>query len=736
MRFVEGVSSFNSIFHLPSPISHLQSPSAIAYLYYMEKVAWRVEGMDCNTCALHIHKYLEKKGMQAVKVNYATGQVSFENPGSEQENILAAGIQDLGYEVVEHKREKVRKPLFKSHLQRFWFCFPFTALLMSHMIPGLHLHWLMNHWIQLALTVPVYLVGMGYFGRSAWKSMRNRMPNMNVLITIGATAAFVYSLYGSVTGQPEKFLFYETAATILTLVFLGNYLEEASIGSTQRELNKLVKSQKVMATMIAFDDQHQEQLFSIENTALRVGDLILIKSGEQVPIDCKILWGEVHVNEAILTGESAPIHKQKKDLLIGGSLITDGTVKAQVTAVGEDTILSGIIQLVKQAQGEKPPIQQLADRISAVFIPIVLGIAALTLTLTWIIKGEFSEALLNSIAVLVIACPCAMGLATPAAIAVGLGRAARNGILFRNATSLELFKSIKRVVFDKTGTLTTGKFEIAQFKVEEVEEVEFKKIAYSLEKYSNHPIAACITQSWKTNDEIKWKQIEEVKGLGMKAVDAQGRSYIAGSYKVANGLTTENNHNVYILRDGKLLGWIDVKDQVRPEAKSVIDHLHSRGIETILLSGDRQSKCDALAKELGIDTVLAEQTPEQKLEKIAEWSAEKPTAMVGDGINDAPALAKATIGISLNDASQIAVQTAQVVLMNKGLKNLPLALGLGRHTFLTIQQNLFWAFAYNIVAIPVAAFGYLEPTWGALIMGMSDVVLAINSVRLFVKKVY
>jgi Cu+-exporting ATPase len=702
----------------------------------MEKVAWRVEGMDCNTCALHIHKYLEKKGMQDVKVNFATGHVSFENPKGEKESTLASGIQDLGYEIVEHKREKIRKPWFRSHLQRFWFCFPFTALLMSHMIPGLHLHWLMNHWVQLALTLPVYVVGMGYFGRSAWKSLRNSMPNMNVLITIGATAAFIYSLYGSLTGQPEKYLFYETAATILTLVFLGNYLEEASIGSTQRELNKLVKSQKVMATMIAFDDQHQEQLFEVENTALRVGDLILIKSGEQVPIDCKILWGEVHVNEAILTGESAPIRKQKKDGLIGGSLITDGTVKAQVTAIGEDTVLSGIIQLVRQAQGEKPPIQQLADRISAVFIPVVLGIAALTFGLTWIFKGEFSVALLNSIAVLVIACPCAMGLATPAAIAVGLGRAARNGILFRNATSLELFKSIRRVVFDKTGTLTTGKFEIAGYKVEGVEEVEFKQIAYSLEKYSNHPIAACITQSWKTNDEIKWKQIEEVKGLGMRAVDAEGRTYVAGSYKAAMECTTESEHNVYILRDGKLLGWIDVKDQVRPEAKSVIEHLHGRGIQTVLLSGDRQSKCETLAKELGIDTVLAEQTPEQKLERIGAWSAEMPTAMVGDGINDAPALAKATIGISLNDASQIAMQTAQVVLMNKGLKNLPMALGLGRHTFLTIQQNLFWAFAYNIVAIPVAAFGFLEPTWGALIMGLSDVVLAINSVRLFVKKVY
>ncbi len=280
---------------------------------------------------------------------------------------------------------------------------------------------------------------------------------MNVLIAIGSTAAFIYSLYGSLTGQAEQYMFYETAATIITLVFLGNYLEEASINSTQRELNKLAKSQKVMANMIAFDDEHKEQIFPVENTQLRVGDLILIKSGEQVPIDCKILWGDVQVNEAIVTGESAPVHKLKKDKLIGGSLISDGTVKAQVTAVGNDTVLSGIINMVKQAQGEKPPVQQLADKISAIFIPIVLGIAALTLILSWIVLKDFTPALMRSIAVLVIACPCAMGLATPAAIAVGLGRAAKTGILFRNATSLETFKDIKRVVFDKTGTLNNRK---------------------------------------------------------------------------------------------------------------------------------------------------------------------------------------------------------------------------------------------------------------------------------------
>ena len=703
----------------------------------MENVQWKVEGMDCASCALTIHKYLEKQGMKDVKVNSVSGDVSFQMNGNAVTEKLVRGLDDLGYHVANQQQITTNKqPFLSTHIQRFLFCLPFALLFVPHML-GIHIHWLENPWIQLALCLPVYIVGMSFFGKSAWKSLRNGLPNMNVLIALGATAAFVYSLYGTLTGQAENYLFYETAVTIITLVFLGNYLEDASIHSTQRELNKLVKSQKVMANMIAFDDKYQEQIFPVENTQLRVGDLILVKSGEQVPIDCKILWGDVHVNEAIITGESNPVRKQAKDKLIGGSIVTDGTVKAQVTAVGDDTILAGIINMVKQAQGEKPPVQKLADKISGIFVPLVVGIAVVALIGNWIYFQNFTIALMRSIAILVIACPCAMGLATPAAIAVGLGRAAKNGILFRNATSLEMFKNITQVVFDKTGTLTTGKFVIANWQLAtgNIQKEEFKRIAYSLEKYSNHPIAKSVAEEWKSGDEIKWNKIEEIKGLGMKAVDMDGNEYWAGSFNVAKELTKEDHHNVYIVKNGQLIGWIDVKDEIRPEAKAVIAYLHSKNIKTILLSGDRRAKCEELAKQLNIDEVIAEQTPEQKLNKIAELNAATPTAMVGDGINDAPALAKATIGISMSEASQIAVQSAQVVLMSQGLKKIPMALGLGKHTYLTIKQNLFWAFAYNIVAIPVAAFGFLTPTFGALVMGLSDVVLAINSVRLFVKKV-
>ncbi len=709
----------------------------------MKAIQWKVEGMDCSTCALNIHRYLEKQGMKEIRVNFATGDVQFQNAAKQEEAKLQKGISDLGYTVVgtdAEKSESTKEGRLSPQLLRFLICLPPTLLLLfSHTLAFLfgHIEWLHHHWVQFALATPVYLIGMQFFGKSAWKSIRNRMPNMNVLITLGATAAYGYSLYGSITGQAENFLFYETAATIITLVFMGNYLEDASISSTQRALDQLVRSQKVMATMIAFDDTHQEQYFPVENTQLRIGDLILIKTGEQVPIDCKILWGDAHVNESIITGETLPLRRLAKDKLIGGSIITDGTVKAQVTATGDDTVLSGIIQLVREAQGEKPPVQQLADRISAVFIPTVLLIALGTFAINFFWTTNLEAALLRSIAVLVIACPCAMGLATPAAIAVGLGRAARSGILFRNAKSLELFQNIKQVVFDKTGTLTTGKFEIGNFKLLDaaLSEESFKTICYSLEKFSNHPIAQCVSTNWKTKETIHWKNIEEVKGLGMKATDSEGNEFRIGSYKMASSLLADHTHNLYLTKNNVLLGWIDVTDQIRPEAQQVINYLHRKNIKTILLSGDSVARTEALGQKLGVGIIYGEKSPEEKLAVIAQLTEQSPTAMVGDGINDAPALAKATIGISMNEASQIAVQSAQVVLMNHGLKKLPTALGLGRHTFLTIQQNLFWAFAYNIIAIPVAAFGYLTPTLGALVMGLSDVVLAINSVRLFVKRV-
>ncbi|MES1160060.1 MAG: cation-translocating P-type ATPase, partial [Bacteroidota bacterium] len=666
----------------------------------METINWKIDGMSCSTCALTISKYLEKKGLQNVKVSLASGDVSFDTPGQLDRQQLQKGIQDLGYTVAKENNPAATsgKPM-NRHLRYLFFCLPFTVVLLLHMAADYlpFLHWLMHPWVQFGLCLPVYVAGMNFFGRSAIKSIANGLPNMNVLIAAGATAAFLYSFTGTLFGLGPDYQFYETAASIITIVFLGYYIEDTSVRTTQKALTSLVSSQKTMANMIAFDDQHQEQIFPLENTQLRTGDLVLVRSGEQVPADGKILWGEASVNEAILTGESLPLEKKAKDTLVGGSLLVSGVVKVQVTAAAADSVLAGIVRMVKQAQGEKPPIQQLADKISAVFVPAVLIISLLVFGGNYWAQQGLAPSLMRAIGVLVIACPCAMGLATPAAIAVGLGRAARQGILFRNAKSLESFKNIRQVVFDKTGTLTTGNFSISDWRLTDasITPEEFRQITFSLEKYSNHPIARSITAEWRQKNPLYWTKMEELKGLGMSAWTKTGDSYLAGSYKMAAGLTTDDSHNVYIVRNNQLLGWIDVKDTLRPEAAAVIQGLHKKGIHTILLSGDRQAACDEVAEVTGIQEVLAEQTPAQKLEQIIRLNGQIPTAMVGDGINDAPALAAATIGISMSDASQLAMQTADVVLLGHGLQQLPTALELGKHTFGTIRQNLFWAFFYN-----------------------------------------
>ena len=452
----------------------------------METTNWKVEGMSCSACAQTINDFLEKKGMRDVKVSLTGGEAYFLNVPGVPEQELKKGIEGLGYHVAEESSDKKHINKFVRYLA---ICVPFTLILQLHMLGhASFLHWLQNDWVQLILCLPVFITGMYYFGRSAVNSIIRGSLNMNVLIVLGAGAAFIYSLTGTLLGLGESYLFYETAAAIITLIFFGNYLEERSLNITQKALTSLVKSQKVTANMIAFDDKHQEIIFPVDSLHLRSGDLVLIRSGEQIPADAKILWGEGQVDEAIITGESLPVSKKSKDQIIGGSILLDGSLKAQVTASASESVLSNMINLVKRAQTDKPRIQLLADRISAVFVPVVIGIALFTFLLNYNILHNFESSVMRSIAVLVIACPCAMGLATPAAIAVGLGRAAKNGILFRKADSLELFKKVRQVVFDKTGTLTTGAFSIKEYKILDPEMTGEEFLGISFSPWKNIPI--------------------------------------------------------------------------------------------------------------------------------------------------------------------------------------------------------------------------------------------------------
>ncbi|MGX5818601.1 heavy metal translocating P-type ATPase [Chitinophaga lutea] len=694
----------------------------------METISCKVKGMNCSSCALTISKFLEKKGMEDVAISVATEELRFNLPEGANADEVISGINNLGYEVVLPNQD-ARKGAFLNTLTfKFFFCLVFTAPLL-HMVVSWH--WLHNPVVQLCLTIPVYIVGMLHFGRSAFRSLRNGIANMDVLITLGATAAFVYSLVGTVNNLGGNYLFYETTAAIITLVFLGNLLEERSVKSTTTAIAELARLQRTVARRID-DEGHVHE---VDNSELRTGDRVLVNTGDKIPMDGTIYWGSGHVDESMITGESEPVSRKEKDKVIGGTILEEGSIKMFITATGKDTVLSYIINLVKQAQSNKPPMQKLADRISAIFVPVVLGIALVTF-LAWYFIGNIpvSAALMRSIAVLVIACPCAMGLATPAAVMVGLGRAARNGILIKGAHTLEAFRNIRQIVFDKTGTLTTGKLQLGGFETS-MDEEAFRSLVWSLEKYSSHPIARSIQALWKGVRETPLQQVREQKGTGMKARDAEGNEWQLGSFLMAKDVTADDSHNIYLLKNGELMGWVDFTDELRPEAREVVQALKKSGIRTILLSGDTQRKCLRLGEELGIDEVYAEQSPEQKLRKIEGLMEKAPTAMVGDGINDAPALAKASIGISLSDATQVAMQSANVVLLNSHLGALPLAMGLGRHTYLTIKQNLFWAFAYNVVAIPIAALGFLNPILAALVMGLSDVVLAINSVRLRFKKV-
>ncbi|MEY4703086.1 MAG: hypothetical protein RIR96_983, partial [Bacteroidota bacterium] len=647
----------------------------------MEKTEWKVTGMTCSNCALSVTRFLQGKGMYDVSVNPLDGQVHFINSNSTSEEILKKGIEQLGYEVLENGSEiSISEKHSSKNKIRFFITLPFTLILMLHMLhPWVALHFLMNGWIQLALCLPVFLLGMYHFGKSAWSSLLSGVPNMNVLVALGALVSFIYSLSGLLIFHDSDYYFFETTASIITLVLFGNYLEEKTVRATRSALDSLLVRQKVMANMIAFDDKYQEQVFPVESVNLRTGDLILINSGEQVPSDCKILWGECLVNESLLTGESLPISKQKKDILIGGSILESGTVKAQVTATGENTVLAGIVKLIRNAQQSKPKLQQLADRISAIFVPLVIVLAFICFGLNyWVASVSLSQSIMRSIAMLVISCPCAMGLATPAAIAVGLGRGAKNGILYTQPDILEQFKKIKQIVFDKTGTLTTGRFEIHQFKTD-MPILEFQNLVASLEKHSSHPLATSISRQWTITTPIHWKKTEEIKGMGIMAEDKDGNIFELGSAKMNQLALPKESHSMYLWKNKVLQGWIDMRDEWRPEAKSVIDFFRERNIKTILITGDTAEKAAIAASELGIEEFHAGFSPQEKCDKIESLNQIAPTIMVGDGINDAPALAKATIGISLSDASQLAIQHSAVVLMKQGLSRLPEAFGLGRH---------------------------------------------------------
>ncbi len=704
----------------------------------MKEATVLVEGMTCSSCAAGVNRALTKGGYSNVNVNYASGEVFLSDVADIDLKRVEELVKKAGFDYVGTKR--IEKQGLASIEKKFLFTLPFTIPLLLHMIPGMP-DFFSNPIFQLVLSLPVMLLGMYHFGKSALGSLRNGAPNMDVLIFIGSTSAFVYSLVGTIMnwGTPEahQYLFFETSATIVTLVLLGNVIEHRSVKQTTTAITELGKLQEGLADRVVQHDGH-EHIEKVPFNQLKVDDLVMVKTGDSIPSDGILVKGQLHVDESMVTGESMPISKGVEELLIGGTLVSDGNGLVRITTIGKLTVLASIITMVKKAQMEKPSIQRLADKISGVFVPVVLGISALTFVLAhFAFDISLQQSIMQAVAVLVISCPCAMGLATPTAVMVGLGRGAKAGILFKGAESIENLSKVKKVVFDKTGTLTSGDIKIGSFNVLAGSEDELKNVLFSIEQHSSHPIArAIVVELQPTAKKVEFSSVEEVKGKGLVGKDWAGNEWKVGSFKMLDASMKATDNDIYILKNGELATEISLTDKIREDAKDLISYLNSKGIETIMLSGDRKRKCELVAKELGIKTIYAEQSPDEKLKLITEFADKVPTAMVGDGINDAPALTRATVGISLSNATQVAINAASVVVLDKGgIGQIKEAFQIGHHTVLTIKQNLFWAFLYNTLAIPVAALGFLNPMVAAFSMAFSDVVVIGNSVRFKFKKI-
>lgn len=699
-----------------------------------------VEGMDCANCALGITKDLQKKGLEDVHVNFATGEASFILRDTKKLPSVIEGINNIGYKVVDSKTREENENKLSPIEKRFYLTLPFTIpLFFSHMIFD-HDFILNQPLVQLLICLPVFIIGLLQFGKSAWNSLKTGVPNMDVLIFIGSTSAFVYSLAGmymySGTHEIHNYLFFETTATIITLVLLGNVFEHRSVKQTTTALKELSTIQVTTAKMVGLQ-MGKEVITEVNYKDIHKGAILQVNTGDKIPVDGEIISGDASIDESMLTGESIPAEKSTGSKVIGGTILLNGTIRMRAESVGDETVLAKIIELVKKAQLSKPNIQKLGDKISAIFVPTVLGISVLTFIISFFfVHIPLREAMMSSIAVMVISCPCAMGLATPTAVMVGIGRAAKKGILIKGGSTLEEFAKTKTIVFDKTGTLTTGNFKIKNIGLtgnDTREEVEI--ILFNLEQHSSHPIARSITTELAGTAHKAFKTIAEEKGAGISASDEEGNQFVIGSYRTARELTKDDTHSIYVIKNNVLIATVDLEDQLKNNVKETIASLHASGIKTVLISGDKKEKCEALAKEVNIDTVYSEQLPAQKLELIEKLSREQSTAMVGDGVNDAPALAKAAVGVSLSNATQVAIQSAQIVLLQSNdLSQLYEAQLISKHTLITIRQNLFWAFFYNIVAIPVAAFGLLNPMVGALTMAFSDVIVIGNSIRLKTKK--
>lgn len=722
-----------------------------------------IKGMSCAACSAKIDKVLNnQEGVINASVNLSTSKatIAFDKSRVNVSEIIEK-INSLGYsatlsteenEDIEKKRrqreiKKLRIELISSIILSAPLLLGMIVMLAGIDIPILH-----NAYFQLAVATPVQFIIGSKFYKNAYYSLKAKSANMDVLIAMGTSAAYFYSLYNTFFQQvPQgvmKDLYFESAVVIITLILLGKYLEAIAKGKTSEAIKKLIGLQAKTARVIVNGIEKDIPIEQVE-----VGDVIVVRPGEKIPVDGEIIEGNSSTDESMLTGESIPVEKKPGDTVVGASINKLGTFKFRATKVGKDTVLSQIIKMVEDAQGSKAPIQKIADKVSGIFVPVVIAIAVITFLVWYLAIGNSTMGFISMVAVLVIACPCALGLATPTAIMVGTGKGAENGILIKGGEHLERSYKINCVVLDKTGTITKGKPEVTDIiTVNSLDGTEIIRLAAVTEKSSEHLLAQAIYEKGRAElgEILDPDQFEAIPGKGVKAVVGKDSILIgtrklmsdynidlSGVEQTVTSLEDEGKTAMLMSVNNTIQAVIAVADTLKTSSKAAVDELKQLGIEVYMLTGDNQRTASAIAKQVGITNVLAEVLPENKAEQVERLKLQgKIVAMVGDGINDAPALATADIGMAMGTGTDVAIEAADITLMKGDLKAIPASIRLSKKTMRKIKQNLFWAFFYNVIGIPIAALGLLNPMIAGAAMAFSSVSVVTNSLSLRRHKPY